>query len=53
MAGATPGMIDFVLLVNKLGQTRLASYYNPEKWKSVEQRIQYGKLFRSILFSLN
>jgi hypothetical protein len=33
----TSGNISFVLMVNKQGQTRLASYYD---WLSVPQRVQ-------------
>ena len=47
---ASPGSIDFILLVNKLGQTRLASYYNDRDWKSVELRIQTeGEIIRQCL----
>ena len=46
----SPGGIDFILLVNKLGQTRLASYYNETQWKTVETRIQLeGEIIRQCL----
>jgi len=37
----TSGNISFVLMVNKQGQTRLASYYD---WLSVPQRVQVSGL---------
>ncbi len=40
LQAGTTGNISFVLMVNKQGQTRLASYYD---WMSVPQRVQLGQ----------